>query len=141
MKMPFCWEKLPLGLRARLLQGGVGRMRVMEAAQEALKLLPDAPPEDQAELYLLARDMLFAAWEGAWQIPAISASLSNIQATQPFLPPHILKILHFCAKLPRVNPALRACGPKTRSTRKTMNTGLMKPGSATSIRSLCLNWP
>ncbi|MDR0238603.1 MAG: hypothetical protein LBI88_00040, partial [Deltaproteobacteria bacterium] len=102
----FCWEDQPHSLRTRLLQGGVGKAHVMETAQEAFDLLSATPPERQAELYLLARDMLLAAWEDAWFEPAISASLRSIQEIQPFLHPALLEILHFCTKQPQPDPAL-----------------------------------
>ena len=104
--MSFCWEKLPHSLRARLLQSGAGKMHLMETVQETFDLLPAAPPEQQADLYLLARDMLLAAWEGAWFEQAISASLRSIQEARPFLQPKFLDVLHFCTKPPQVDPAL-----------------------------------
>ena len=104
--MPFCWEDQPHSLRAKLLQSGVGKVHVMEMAQEAFDLLPATAPEQQAEQYLLARDMLLAAWEDAWFEHAISASLRSIQDARPFLHPRLLETLLFCTKLPRVDPAL-----------------------------------
>lgn len=92
------WADLPETLRARLLQGGVGKLHLFETAHLAFQSINHLRADIQPTMLRMASDMLLANWEANYLEPHAAATLHSINTAHPFLPFKTAGFVKFCAQ-------------------------------------------
>lgn len=95
----FSWSLLPEGIRAPLLQGGVGNSHVFDTVHKVFQAMHASPDSQESQrLLALGQDMLLSVWEQAFLETNPAALLLDVQQSHPFLTPPLSHFLKQCAQ-------------------------------------------